>query len=93
MVCSLQIYIQFYAMHFFAHSSNIASFANIKAKEAFVMRNRKYYIALNESERNLIVKSLNDLRNNLIEQGKYTDGVDELLIKIINAKQKYFKVI
>ncbi len=57
------------------------------------MRNRKYYIVLDESERILVVKSLNDLRNNLIGQGKYTDGVDELLIKIINAKQKYFKVI
>ncbi len=57
------------------------------------MRNRKYYIVLDESERNLIVICLNNLRNNLIAQGKYTDGVDELLIKIINAKQKYFKVI
>lgn len=29
----------------------------------------------------------------LIAKGKYTDAVDEVLLKIIDAKQKKFKVI
>lgn len=36
---------------------------------------------------------LNEMRNNLIANGKYTDAVDEVLLKIIDAKQKEFKVI
>lgn len=57
------------------------------------MRNNKYYLALDENERRMIINSLNDLRNNLIAQGKYTDLVDEALIKVVNAKLKKFKVV
>ncbi|MEI3219011.1 MAG: hypothetical protein V8S08_04475 [Lachnoclostridium sp.] len=53
----------------------------------------KYYIVLNEYERKIIINSLNELRNRLIANGRYTDAVDELLLKIINAKKKRFKVI
>lgn len=53
----------------------------------------KYYIVLNEYERRIIINSLNELRNRLIVKGRYTDAVDELLLKIINAKKKKFKVI
>lgn len=57
------------------------------------MRNPKYYIAINEHERRIIINSLNNLRNKLIAEGRYTDAVDELLLKIANAKQKRFKII
>ena len=57
------------------------------------MRNKKYYIALDDFERQLVVNCLNEMRNNPIATGKYTDAVDEVLMKIINAKQKKFKVI
>ena len=53
----------------------------------------KYYIVLNEYERKIIINSLNELRNRLIANGRYTDAVGELLLKIINAKKKKFKVI
>lgn len=53
----------------------------------------KYYIVLNGYERKIIINSLNELRNRLIANGRYTDAVDELLLKIINAKKKKFKVI
>ena len=36
---------------------------------------------------------LTEMRNNLIANGKYTDAVDEVLLKIIDAKQKKFKII
>jgi len=41
-------------------------------------------IYLQEDERNIVAKALIDLRNNLIQQGKYTDVVDEILLKVIN---------
>ena len=54
---------------------------------------QKYYLALNAQEHRLMIESLNKLRNKLIADGKYTDAVDEVLLKIIGAKQKKFKVI
>ena len=47
------------------------------------MRGKKYYIALDDSERRVVVNCLNEMRNNLIANGKYTDAVDEVLLKII----------
>ena len=57
------------------------------------MRNEKSYIALDDSEQRVVVNCLNEMRNNLIANGKYTDAVYEVLLKIIDAKQKEFKVI
>ena len=54
---------------------------------------QKNYLALNAQEHRLMIESLNQLRNKLIVDGKYTDAVDEVLIKIIGAKHKKFKVI
>lgn len=54
---------------------------------------QKYYLLLNDQERCFVIESLNQLRNKLIVDGKYTDAVDEVLLKIISAKQKKFKVI
>ena len=54
---------------------------------------QKYYLVLNNQERRCVIESLNQLRNKLIAYGKYTDAVDEVLLKIIGAKQKKFKVI
>ena len=57
------------------------------------MRDKKYYIVLDDFERRMIVNCLNEMRNKIIADGKYTDAVDEVLLKIIGAKQKKFKVI
>lgn len=57
------------------------------------MRDKKYYIALDDYEKSVIINCLNEMRNSLILKGKYTDAVNELLIKFSNAKQKKFKVI
>lgn len=56
------------------------------------MRNPKYHIYLTPDERHTVINSLIDLRNNLILQGKYTDIIDELLIKLTKAKVKKIKV-
>lgn len=55
------------------------------------MRNQKYYIAIDEYERRIIINSLNNLRNKLIAEGRYTDAVDDILLKIAEAKQKNSK--
>ena len=52
---------------------------------------QKYYLALNDQKRRFVIESLNQLRNKLIADGKYTDAVDEDLLKIIGAKQKNSK--
>ena len=57
------------------------------------MGDKKYYIALGDFERKIIINCLNEMRNKLIADGKYTDAIDEVLLKIIGAKQKKFKVI
>ena len=54
---------------------------------------QKYYLALNDQERRFVIEILNQLRNKLIADGKYTDAEDEVLLKIIDAKQKKFKII
>ena len=52
-----------------------------------------YYLTLDMAERRLIIESLNNLRSRLIAAGRFTDAVDELLLKFVNAKAKKFKVI
>jgi hypothetical protein len=52
----------------------------------------KYYINLSSEERTNVINSLILLKNRLISNGKYTDGVDDVLIKIMNAKTKKFTV-
>lgn len=57
------------------------------------MRDEKSYIALDDFERRIVVDCMNEMRNKLIADSKYTDAVDEVLLKIIDVKQKEFKVI
>ena len=52
----------------------------------------KYYLYLTPEERRTVINSLLDLRNDFILRGKYTDVIDELLIKFNKAKMKRIKV-
>lgn len=52
-----------------------------------------FYLALDDGERSMIIRSLNNLRSSLIAKGNYTDGVDDVLVKVIGAKKKKFKII
>ena len=54
---------------------------------------RKYHIYLTSEERKLIIESLISDKNALISSGKYTDCVDDVLLKILQAKKKKVKVI
>lgn len=57
------------------------------------MRNRKYHLYLTNEEYIHIINCLVAKKNRLKEQGKYTDGVDDLLIKLSRAKRKRLKVV
>lgn len=48
--------------------------------------NKKYRLSLNKEEFDLIINCLIELKNNLIKQGKYTDAVDDILIKMFKCK-------
>ena len=56
------------------------------------MKNPKYHIYLTPDEQRTVINSLIDLRNNLISRGKYTDIIDELIIKFTKAKVKKIKI-
>ena len=57
------------------------------------MKNTTYHVYISSEERRLLISSLNDLRNRLIAEGKYTDLVDEVMIKTANAKIKKINVV
>ena len=54
---------------------------------------QKYHLAMDDAERRLLIGSLNDLCSRLIAEGRYADAIDEVLLKIICAKHKKFKVV
>ena len=56
------------------------------------MREQKYHIYLDSHERKLLIQSLVELKNQLIQQGRYTDCVDELIFKVINTPTKRMKI-
>lgn len=54
---------------------------------------KKYHIALDDFERRIVVNCLNEMRNELISEGKYMEDLDTILLKVIDAKTKRFRVI
>lgn len=56
------------------------------------MKTEKYHIYLNTKERNEIVAFLINLKNKLIEQGRYADAVDDVLCKVLSAKKRKLKI-
>ncbi len=56
------------------------------------MKDIKRHLYLSFEEHRILVTALNDLRTFLINDGRYTDCVDELLYKVINAKTKRVKI-
>ena len=56
------------------------------------MRKPKYHLYLTHDERRTVINSLICLKNDLILQGRYTDGVDELIVKLTKVKLKRIKI-
>ncbi len=57
------------------------------------MKDPKYHIYLTNEERSEVLKSLIDLKNEMIVQGKYTDVLDEIIVKLYKSRKKNIKVI
>lgn len=49
------------------------------------MLKKKHYLYLDESEHSILIKSLVQLKNRLIREGRFTDCVDDLILKVLSA--------
>lgn len=56
------------------------------------MREKTYHIYLDSHEKTTLLHSLVELKNQLIQQGRYTDCVDELIFKVANAPTRKLKI-
>ena len=56
------------------------------------MKELKYHLYLSADEKAEIIKALVELKNHLASMGKYTDGVDDIILKLSAAKRKKLKV-
>ena len=56
------------------------------------MKQKDFHIYLTEQERTQVVGALIELKNSLIAQGRYTDGVDNVLCKVMSAKKRKLKI-
>ncbi len=56
------------------------------------MKELKYHLYLSADEKAEIIKALVELKNHLASMGKYTDGVDDVIIKMTAAKRKKLNV-
>ena len=57
------------------------------------MREKKTHLYLDGKERRLLLHSLVELRNALIREGRYTDFVDEVILKVADASLKKGKTV
>ena len=56
------------------------------------MKNLNYNLYLTDYEYSQVIHSLIELKNNLILAGRYTDVIDELLVRLSAAKKKNIKI-
>lgn len=52
------------------------------------MKEQKFHLYLSESERRFLIQNLIWFQNKLRREGRYTDPVDDLIIKFSKAKPK-----
>ena len=57
------------------------------------MKDPKYHIYLTNEERSEVLKSLIYLKNEMIVQGKHTDVLDEIIVKLYKSRKKNIKAI
>lgn len=53
---------------------------------------KKLILALDDYERRILIRALNDLRTQLIVEERPTDPVDELIVKIYESKPRHIMV-
>ena len=60
----------------------VSGYGNGKYGGNLRMRKQKYYLYLTAEERRYIFNALLSRRNNRVAQGRYTNAVDEAMIKL-----------
>ena len=56
------------------------------------MKEQKYHLYLSEKERRFLIQNLIWFQNKLQREGRYTDAVNDLNIRFLNAKPKKIEV-
>ena len=56
------------------------------------MREDKYHLYFTDEEYSRVIQSPIRRKNSLIAQGRYTDGVDDVLCKVLSAKKRKLKI-
>lgn len=57
------------------------------------MRERQYYLALDNQEHGIMLRALNELKTDLKKENRSTDAVDDLIIKTGYAPKKKVRVV
>lgn len=57
------------------------------------MKEPHFHLYLDDDEHGIILRSLNTLKTELIENGITTDAVDDLIVKVGHAPQKKLKIV
>ena len=52
------------------------------------MLKKRHYLYLDEIEHRVLIRSLVQMKNRLIHEGRFTDCVDELILKVLSAPLK-----
>ena len=76
----------------FANCTYTISCYIIALQEVVALKEQKYHLYLSKDEYSEVLQSLIRLKNSLIAQGRYTDGVDDVLCKVLSAKKRKFKI-
>lgn len=57
------------------------------------MREKKYYIVLDDYEHGMVINGLNQFRTSMIADGRDAEPINEILLKINDAPTKKIKTI
>lgn len=57
-----------------------------------MLKKQKRYLYLDDEEISVVLQSLIRLKNILIREGRYTDCVDELIVKVMKAPTRKIKI-
>ena len=52
------------------------------------MLKKRHYLYLSENEHRVLIRSLVQMKNKLIQQGRFTDCEDDLILKVLSAPVK-----
>ena len=76
----------------FANYTYTISCYIIAVQEVVALKEQKYHLYLSDDEYRQVIQTLVSLKNSLTTQGRYTDGVDDVLCKVLFAKKRKLKI-